>query len=124
MFKAHVGNHGAYALYFFGQTIAAVAQPMFNSLPASLAAAWFPVNERDIAITIAALFNPLGNAVGQVLPPMFVTENSDGTVSGFQSLMVCEAIVIGLSFVVTFCLFKSEPPSPPSHSTKLKNMVQ
>ena len=31
-----------------------------------VAANWFPVSERDLAVTVGSLFNPLGNAVGQV----------------------------------------------------------
>jgi hypothetical protein len=54
--------------------LAAIAQPMFNSLPVVLAATWFSMSERDVATAIASLFNPLGNALGQVnvidfLPP-------------------------------------------------------
>ena len=46
--------------------MAALAQPMFNSLPVVLAATWFSMSERDVATAIASLFNPLGNALGQV----------------------------------------------------------
>lgn len=49
-----------------GQSLAALAGPMYNSLPPALAAAWFSLSERDIATAIGSLFNPLGNAAGQV----------------------------------------------------------
>lgn len=51
----------------FGQILAALAGPMYNSLPPALAAAWFSISERDIATAIGSLFNPLGNAAGQVI---------------------------------------------------------
>lgn len=123
--KGHIGDTNSYILYLLGQTLAAIAQPMYNSLPATIAATWFPVNERDIAITVASLFNPLGNAFGQVLPPAFVVSNDDdnASVSGFQDLMFYELLVIALSFALALFLFQSRPPSPPSHSMKMKNMV-
>jgi hypothetical protein len=46
---------------------------MYNSLPPALAAAWFSISERDIATAIGSLFNPLGNAAGQVLNPHHLT---------------------------------------------------
>jgi hypothetical protein len=49
-----------------GQMLASLAGPMYNSLPPALAAAWFSISERDIATAIGSLFNPLGNAAGQV----------------------------------------------------------
>jgi hypothetical protein len=52
-----------------GQMLASLAGPMYNSLPPALAAAWFSISERDIATAIGSLFNPLGNAAGQVLNP-------------------------------------------------------
>ena len=66
----------AYIVVLLGQCCAAMAQPMFNNLPANIAATWFASSERDVATTVSSLFNPLGNAVGQVLPPMlFNREN-------------------------------------------------
>ena len=76
-----LGASWAYAMFMLGQSFGAIAQPMFNTLPAAIAASWFPVNERDIATTISSLFNPLGNAVGQVLPPIFVSDNN-GNIEG------------------------------------------
>ena len=129
---------------FFGQFFAALAGPMYNSLPPALAASWFSISERDIATAIGSLFNPLGNAAGQVeisfflwlgfdislfwffsfelkiLPPIFVT-NSDGTISGMIPLMITESIVIASSLVLALLFFQSAPPTPPSYSTHLRN---
>eukprot|EP00602_Paraphysomonas_sp_CaronLab_P009569 CAMPEP_0185020156 /NCGR_PEP_ID=MMETSP1103-20130426/2757_1 /TAXON_ID=36769 /ORGANISM="Paraphysomonas bandaiensis, Strain Caron Lab Isolate" /LENGTH=490 /DNA_ID=CAMNT_0027550885 /DNA_START=215 /DNA_END=1687 /DNA_ORIENTATION=- len=120
--KDEIGNVCCYALVLSGQCLAALAQPMFNSLPVSLAAAWFSISERDIATAIASLFNPLGNAVGQVLPPMFVSENDETNhVTGFTSLLLCEALITLVSLVITIVFFQSQPPTPPSYSTQLRN---
>ncbi len=105
----------------FGQLLAALAGPMYNSLPPALAAGWFSIAERDIATAIGSLFNPLGNAAGQILPPIFVTENDDGEVSGVLPLMIVESCVIALSLLLCFLFFKTAPPTPPSYSTHLRN---
>lgn len=123
-YRYELGSGAAYALVLAGQSLGALAQPMFVNVPAAIAAKWFPVKEREIATTIASLFNPLGNAFGQVLPPIFVKEaGDDDHVSGMRDLMICEAIVIFVPLVVAFVFFRSEPPSPPSHSTRLRTTV-
>lgn len=62
-----------YAVLLLGQTMPALAQPLFTNVPAKLAADWFPKSERDAATVIGALFNPLGNAAGQVIPSLLVS---------------------------------------------------
>ena len=63
----------AYILLLFGQAFPALAQPLFTNVPAKLAGDWFPNSERDVATVVAALFNPLGNAAGQVIPTLLVS---------------------------------------------------
>jgi hypothetical protein len=79
---------------------------------------------------VGALFNPLGNAVGQVIPPFVVTaaaatdDDGSGSIdpsdvtSGMQVLLVGEAVALGAAFAFMACVFKSHPPSPPSRSTQ------
>ncbi len=62
-----------YAVLLLGQSMPAIAQPLFTNVPAKLAADWFPNSERDVATVIGALFNPLGNAAGQVIPSVLVS---------------------------------------------------
>lgn len=100
--------------------------------------------ERDLATTVGALFNPLGNAVGQVIPPFVVVtgayddDGDDGDRSSaidpsdvtqsMQYLLVGEAVALGLAFAFMVCVFQSHPPTPPSKSTqdrlKLKDEAQ
>ena len=62
-----------YVLVLAGQSLPALAQPLFTNVPAKLAGDWFPQSERDIATVIGSLFNPLGNAAGQVIPTLLVS---------------------------------------------------
>jgi hypothetical protein len=120
-----------------GQLLGALAQPIFLSTPAVVAANWFPVSERDIATTVGALFNPLGNALGQVIPPfVVVVAGSSGSddddsndaddddidaaqvTAGMQRLLVGQAVALGLSFLWMTMCFRSHPPTPPSASAE------
>lgn len=121
--RDQLGGTGAYAVVFMGQFLAALAQPMFVNVPAAFAGIWFPSDEREIATTITSLFNPLGNALGQILPPMFVTERDDGSVQGMRDLMVAEAVLIAVPLVVVYFFFQAAPPTPPSHAAQFKNKV-
>jgi hypothetical protein len=67
-----------YILVFLGQALSAIAQPMFLNFPPAIASIWFPVEERDISTTIASMSSPIGNAIGSVIPFLFVTENQSG----------------------------------------------
>jgi len=87
-----------------------------------------------LATTVGALFNPLGNAVGQVIPPFVVVtaatddDGDDGDRSSaidpsdvtqsMQYLLVGEAVALGLAFAFMLCVFQSHPPTPPSKSTQ------
>ncbi len=76
VYHEQLGDGGCYSLMLLGQSIAALAYPMYVNLPAAIASTWFPVNERDISTTAGALFNPIGNAFGQIIPALLVTQKS------------------------------------------------
>ena len=56
-----------------GQIFAAFGQPLISCAPAKLAALWFGENERIVAVTIGSAAQPLGVAIGYVLPSLFVS---------------------------------------------------
>ena len=62
-----------YVVCLCGQILGALAQPIFLSVPAVVSGNWFPVSERDVAVTVSHAFNPLGNptlgALPTALPP-------------------------------------------------------
>lgn len=104
-------NTGAitYALMFIGQCLPSMAQPMFVNFPAVIASLWFPENERDIAITIGSLFNPLGSAIGQVFPVVFVSVTADGEVEGMDVLMGVECALCILPLTAAYFFFDQSP---------------
>ncbi|RYG64956.1 MFS transporter, partial [archaeon] len=122
-----LGVSGTYWLIFLGQFCAAMAQPTFLNMPPAVAAAWFPVSERDVATTVGSMCSPVGNAIGQILPILFVAEHAEDdltddnySVKGMENLMLCELLLAVLPLLATVMYFKDTPPTPPSQSTKLK----
>lgn len=144
--KQSLGNSGVYLLMFFGQAFGALSQPFFTNFVPALSGIWFAVEERDISTAVGSMCSPLGNAIGQLIPPIIVTEtvNASGTVTlyihillfifiiysgGYEvknmdTLMLVEFILNVLPLVAAYFFLKDGPPTPPSHSTKLKQQRQ
>jgi len=92
-----------------GQTLGAIGQGFILNAPPKLAANWFPDSQRTTATTLGSLANPIGVAIGFVLPPAVVT------VSGkVPLLMLIEAGIVSALCVPLILFFRSAAPTPPS----------
>ena len=134
------GWPASYAVLFLGQTLAALGQPMLTNIPPRLASEWFPESQRDVATVIASLFNPLGNAAGQLVPAALVSCVLAGGVQaaaqsgnacptrrdvhGMESLLLSQAILASVSSAWALCLFRGQPAAPPSQSAALRRTGQ
>lgn len=103
-----------YGLALTGQYLAALSQPFMTNVPPKFSQAWFPTSERDVATVLASMANPVGIAVGSILPAVFVSQNNDGVVEGMDTLLLVEAILATLGAAVAALLVKSRPSVPPS----------
>jgi Na+/melibiose symporter-like transporter len=113
--SGHMSPIMSYTFVLIGTVVVASSQPFYLNMPAKIAASWFAVKERDIATTLCSLANPLGSALGSLLPAMFVSgEGSD--VKGVSTLLVIQLFVAAIALTLTWLFFKSSPPSPPSNS--------
>lgn len=108
-----LNNDGSYGIILLGTFIVAAAQPFYLNMPARIAAVWFPLKERDISTTFGSLANPLGSAIGSVIPPLFVTETN---LNGVKDLLLCHLVVAAVTFSLTLVAFRSQPPKPPTLS--------
>lgn len=112
-----------YFLVFLGQLIGGFAQPFFFNAPSRLASNWFPYNERELATVIGAMTNPIGNALGQLFPtiliPVHASEAEINT--GITSILLIQAVIVILAGAWVYVFFKSDPPTPPSHSAALRS---
>jgi FLVCR family MFS transporter 7 len=105
----------SYGLALMGQCLAAIASPLIQNIIPKVTAAWFPSKERDIGTVIGSMAGLVGIAVGSVLPSIFVTQDENTlVVSGFNELLLIEAIIMALSAVAAFFFIQSHPNTPPS----------
>jgi FLVCR family MFS transporter 7 len=118
-----ISGKGGYAIVLLGTAFVGLAQPFYINLPARIAATWFAVDERDIAMTIASLNNPLGSAVGSFIPALFVASYTDDTddadSSGILNLVLTQFIFVLVSFLSVGLLFQNEPLMAPSKSAHI-----
>ena len=72
-----------------------------------------------MATTIAAMSNPIGIAVGQLLPSALVSDSG-----GMRLLLVVSAIASTATMVLCFLTIRKEPLTPPSRSTAERRMAK
>lgn len=109
-----------FGLALVGQTIAALAQPIFTNSPARISADWFARSERDLATTAAALSNAVGNALGSALPPVFVSSSKD-----VPSFLVMQVAACAVIFVIQLVGMRTDAPSdPPSAAAAARRKVR
>ncbi|XP_061895679.1 solute carrier family 49 member A3 [Entelurus aequoreus] len=105
----------SYPLVFFGQTLAAVAQPLIIFTPTKMAALWFPDHQRATANMMASMANPLGILIANIASPKLAR-----TAKQLPILLLVYAIIACVScFLVTVFMRRSAPPTPPSASAEL-----
>lgn len=115
-FGTFAGTHaGVYATVMVGQCIAALAQPIFINAPARIAGDWFAQEQRGVATTIAAMANPIGNALGSSLPSLASGPGDIPDLLLYQGI-VCVAIQAITMLVVT----RDRPLTPPSTASVVR----
>lgn len=101
--------HTSYAVLLVGQCFGGLAQPIFTNLPSRIAGDWFPVTERDLGTVAGAMSNPLGNAVGSVVPSLLVNGPDDIPLLMIVQAGWSTALALGVLIFV-----RDRPPTPPS----------
>ncbi|KAI8972584.1 major facilitator superfamily domain-containing protein [Trametes punicea] len=96
----------SYALIIIGQMLAGVAVPIFQIVVPSYSQKWFDLKGRTTATMIMGVANPVGNALGQLIPPLVPPPR--------QSLLVLAIIFTVISPVVF--LVGNAPPTPPTYA--------
>jgi hypothetical protein len=115
-------TRGAFALLAAGQAVAALAQPVFTNLPAALAATWFSSADRALATVAATLANPIGNALGSVVPGLVVPDGASPAVAAaaLARITLAQAVVASLVAAAVFALVDDAPAEPPSAAAALR----
>jgi sugar phosphate permease len=96
-----------YTLVLISQIGIAIGQPFILNAVTTVAARWFPLQERATAAGLGSLAMYLGIVVGLALTP-YLTIRSD-----ISSMLVAYGIVSVIIAVVFFGVARERPPTPP-----------
>ncbi len=122
---------GAFAGNFSGVLVStlgiAVAQPFLMNAISTVAARWFPLEERATASGLAIVANFLGIAIGEVVTPLLFLQYGIATMLWIYG-------AVAMASALLFILFSREapptPPCPPGQETRalmldgLKSMLK
>src|SRR6185503_19901852 len=96
-----------YQLVLIAQIVIAIGQPFILNAVTTVAARWFPVEERATATGLGSLAIYLGILLGLALSPYLVLR------SGIPSLLNSYGIVSLVAMLIFFVFFRERPPSSP-----------
>ncbi len=96
-----------YTMALIGTIGVAAAQPFLLNAVSTVAAKWFPMEERATASGLALVAGFIGIALGQVLSPALVTAY------GMQGMQMIFGSLVALSAVVFLAFNREAPPTPP-----------
>ena len=96
-----------YKLVLVAQIIIAIGQPFILNAVTTVAARWFPMEERATATGLGSLAIYLGILAGLALTPYLAIR------SGIPGLLVNYGIVSIAAMLIFFLLIRERPPSPP-----------
>ena len=119
-----INSNSVYTLFIIGQILSALAQPIFVNVCAYIASLWFAVKQRDIATTIGSMANPVGNAIGQILPAVFVYQDDQGHIQGMSELLGTELAINGVALLLLVLFFQAAPPDAPSASAQYRKQLE
>jgi len=86
----------------------AIAQPFMLNSWTTVAAKWFPLQERATAVAAASIGSFIGTGIGFALTPMLMQQ------IGIPKTLLYYGIVTAISAVLFVVLAREEPPTPPS----------
>jgi MFS family permease len=103
-----------YTWVLISQIGIAIGQPFILNAITTLAARWFPIQERATASGLATLAMYLGILLGLVLTPYIAIK------SGIGGMLVMYGIVSMVAAVVFFSVAKERPPTPPCRADQVE----
>ena len=96
-----------YKLVLVAQIVIAIGQPFILNAVTTVAARWFPMEERATATGLGSLAIYLGILAGLALTPYLALR------SGIPGLLVGYGIVSIVAMLIFFLFIRERPPSPP-----------
>uniref|UniRef100_A0A8C4X1D0 Major facilitator superfamily (MFS) profile domain-containing protein n=1 Tax=Eptatretus burgeri TaxID=7764 RepID=A0A8C4X1D0_EPTBU len=111
-----------------GQTLCGIAQVFILSMPSLIAAVWFGPTEVSTACAIGVFGNQIGTAIGFLVPPLLVpNESNDGHLAwDIRLLLYGIAAFNSIILILIILFYEDKPPHPPSvaQSTVMTNTTR
>ncbi|KIM22040.1 hypothetical protein M408DRAFT_333098 [Serendipita vermifera MAFF 305830] len=104
-----LSTSGSYGLMILAQILIGITAPCFQVVGPRYAEVWFDLQGRATTTMIVAISDPLGTAIGQIIPP-FITNYR----FGILVLALATTLLAPLCFAVL-----PQPPTPPTYSGSL-----
>ncbi len=101
-----------YNLVLIAQIVIAIGQPFLLNAVTTVAARWFPVEERATATGLGSLAIYLGILLGLALTPYLALR------SGIPGLLISYGIVSLVAMLIFFVFVRERPPSPPDPTSR------
>jgi len=111
--------HVAFFILWLGQVIGSFGQPLFLNNVTRVAGDWFPINERDMAVTISVVARSVGVMLISFVAPLVVQEPGQVGLLYYWQLPVW-LIILGVAYWVV----QDRPPQPPSASAAMQWKVR
>ncbi|CUG93008.1 MFS transporter, putative [Bodo saltans] len=111
-----------YGVLIAAQCVLAVAQIFLLSAPPLVADEWFPPHQRAAATAIGSMANNVGIALGMLLAPLMVTQDTSATSHDFVGFLVLQLVLsaVPLLGIVHSALSASSPVA--QDSTQMNNV--
>lgn len=110
-----VSRHAAFAALSAGQSLAALAAPVFLNLPPLIAELWFDASEREGAMALGTIASLLGQGAGSALAGALISgPRGDGTLG----LLLGQAALAALLGLGAALGFEAAPPTPPTRTAE------
>lgn len=101
-----------------GSGLAAIGNIFILNTPSKLAISWFKSSRVNIVAFTGILFNLLSITLGAAVPGFLIKEDT-GTIEHVQELLLYEAIIITVPYILLMIFFRDTPDSPPSKAARI-----
>lgn len=98
---------GSYTGVFVATLGIGIAQPFLLNSISTVAAKWFPIQERATASGLALVASFLGVAIGQAVSPALMLG------AGIPTMLLIYGVVVAISALIFLLFTREAPPTPP-----------
>ncbi|MDP2791351.1 MAG: MFS transporter, partial [Rectinemataceae bacterium] len=110
---------GNFAIVLCAQLVLSIAQPFILNAATALAAQWFPLRQRGLAVGLGTLAQYIGIVIAMVAGPILVNGNPASPLygSGVGKLLIIYGIVTAVAAAISLVTIREPPPGASGESS-------